>query len=170
MTTYCSLPLVALVLCCLTSVAAPAQMKSGKNSITVESFTIHQEVDFTAGPDRIYKALLDSKDFSAFSAQAGEFSANSARIDATEGGAFTLFDGYITGRTLELAANRRIVQAWHDKDWPEGVYSIIKFELNPKGPGTHLVFDHTGFPPRSHDHLAAGWKSHYWEPLAKYLK
>ena len=136
----------------------------------LKRITIHQEVDFEATPKRVYEALLDSKQFSEFSAQSGEFSATSAKIDPTEGGTFTLFDGYITGRTVELVQDQRIVQAWHDKEWPAGVYSIVKFELKPRGSGTHLVFDHTGFPVKSREHLAAGWKSHYWDPITKYLR
>jgi activator of HSP90 ATPase len=138
-------------------------MKSNSN-------TIHQEVDFKASPERIYNALLDSKQFSQFTAQSGGFSDTSAHIDPSEGGAFTLFDGYITGRNVELVQNKRIVQAWHDKEWPQGVYSLVKFVLKPKESGTHLVFDHTGFPEKARPHLAAGWKSHYWDPIKKYLR
>ena len=85
------------------------------------------------------------------------------------GGAFTLFGGYIVGRHIELVPNRRIVQAWHEESWPEGVYSIVRFELTEQGKGTKLVFDHTGFPAGAGEHLAAGWKLNYWEPIGKFL-
>jgi activator of HSP90 ATPase len=137
--------------------------------VTLKPVTIHQEVDFNVSPERIYNALLDTKQFCEFTAQSGMFSANSAKIDPSEGGAFSLFDGHITGRNVELAPNKRIVQAWRSGDWPEGVYSIARFELKAQGSGTHLVFDHTGFPVNMRDHLAAGWTEHYWEPLKKYL-
>jgi activator of HSP90 ATPase len=75
----------------------------------------------------------------------------------------------ITGRHIELVPNERLVQAWRDKAWAPGVYSIAKFQLNDEGSNTRLVFDHTGFPQGEADDLAAGWKSHYWEPLRKYL-
>jgi activator of HSP90 ATPase len=65
--------------------------------------------------------------------------------------------------------HERIVQAWREKDWPAGVYSIVRFELNQQGSETRLVFDHTGFPQGAAFHLAPGWWSHYWEPLQKYL-
>jgi activator of HSP90 ATPase len=138
--------------------------------VPLKSITIHQEVDLKASPDRLYKALLDSKQFSEFSAQSSEFSVKSAKIDKVAGGAFSLFDGHIIGRNVELIPNQRIVQAWRVVDWPAGVYSIVKFELNSQGSGTHLVFDHTGFPEKWRDHLAAGWQSHYWDLLTKYLR
>lgn len=60
---------------------------------------------------------------------------------------------------------RRIVQAWRVATWPEGVYSIARFELRPQQAGTRVIFDHTGFPPELRDHLAAGWEDHYWKAL-----
>ena len=136
----------------------------------LKSITIHQEVDFKASPERLYEILLDSNQFSEFSAQSSEFSAKSAQIDRAVGGAFSLFDGHIVGRNIELIPNQRIVQAWRVVDWPAGVYSIVKFELKSQGSGTHLVFDHTGFPEKWRDHLAAGWQSHYWDLLTRYLR
>lgn len=128
-----------------------------------KGITIHQEVDFTASPGRVYEVLLDSKGFTAFSGRP-------ATIDQKVGGAFSLFGGHIVGRNVELIPDQRIVQAWRVVDWPEGVYSIARFKLVAQGLGTHLVFDHTGFPENLRDHLASGWESNYWELLKKYLQ
>ena len=61
------------------------------------------------------------------------------------------------------------MQAWRVVDWDPGVYSIAKFKLIEQGAGTKLVFDHTGFPKGQAEHLAEGWKSHYWDSLEKFL-
>jgi activator of HSP90 ATPase len=95
-----------------------------------KSITIHQELDFTASPQQLYEALLDSKQFT-------EFSARPAEINREVGGAFSLFKGHIIGRNLELVPNERIVQAWRVVTWPQGAYSIVRFELKPQGSGTH---------------------------------
>jgi activator of HSP90 ATPase len=84
-------------------------------------------------------------------------------------GAFSLFGGYIVGRQIELVPNERIIQAWRVGRWDPGVYSIARFELVDQGSGTQLVFDHSGFPKGEAEHLAAGWKGNYWEPLGKFL-
>ena len=127
------------------------------------SITIHQEVDFKASPRQLYEALLDSKEFSAFSERPAE-------INREPGGAFSLFGGHIVGRNVELVPSRRIVQAWRVVTWPEGVYSIVTFELKVQGSGTRLVFDHIGFPDGLRDHLAAGWESNYWALLKKHFR
>jgi len=127
-----------------------------------KSITIHQEIDFNTSPQLLYEALLDANQFTAFSGRPAE-------INREVGGAFSLFGGHIIGRNVELLPNHRIVQAWRVVTWPEGVYSIAKFELKPHGSGTRLVFDHIGFPEGLHDHLAEGWESNYWMLLKKYF-
>jgi activator of HSP90 ATPase len=126
------------------------------------STSIHQEIDLKGSPQRVYEALLDSKQFSAFTGAPAE-------IHREAGGTFSCFGGVIVGRNVELVPSRRIVQAWRSGGWPDGFYSIVKFELTQQGSGTRLVMDHWGFPDGRREHLAAGWKEHYWEPLAKYL-
>jgi activator of HSP90 ATPase len=124
--------------------------------------SLHQEVDLNAAPQRIYEVLLDSKQFSACTGRPAE-------IDPKVGGAFTMFGGVIVGRNIELVPAQRIVQAWRPTHWAPGVYSLVKFELNPKGSTTTVVLDHTGFPEGDYDSLSDGWKSHYWDPLRKFL-
>lgn len=124
---------------------------------------IHQEVTFKASPERVYAALTEGKQFSAFTGGA------SAEISREAGGPFSCFGGMITGRNLELLPNKRLVQAWRAGNWGEGVYSVVRFELESKGGETRLVFDHSGFPEEQRAHLESGWQAMYWEPLRKYL-
>jgi activator of HSP90 ATPase len=132
--------------------------------------TIHQEIVFKATPQQLYETLLSSAKFSACTKKSFDmFSANSATIEPTAGGTFSVFDGHIIGRTIELVPNQRIVQAWRVADWPAGLYSIVRFELKQQGAGTLLVFDHIGFPEGLKQHFATGWQQHYWDALTKYL-
>src|SRR6516225_5213730 len=80
------------------------QTTSGEDG-SDKSIALHQEVDFKAAPARIYEALLDGKQFSAFSGAP-------ATINREPGGTFSLFGGHIIGRNIELASNQRIIQAW----------------------------------------------------------
>ena len=138
-------------------------MEEKPSSIANQSRTsIHYEIDFHPSPERLYQAILDQKQFAAFSGLP-------AAIDKVPGGAFSMFGGLIVGRNVELIPSQRIVQAWRVGNWDAGVYSIARFELVEQGSGTRIVFDHTGFPKGTGEHLASGWKSNYWEPLAKFL-
>lgn len=144
---------------------APAQRKteeppsSGAEGLLTY---LHQEVEFQATTQRIYEALLDARQFSAFTGMP-------AQISREAGGAFSTFGGLVAGRNVELIANQRIVQAWRPVSWEPGVYSLVKFELRQEGPRTTVVLDHTGFPEGNFRHLNSGWYQRYWDPLRKYL-
>jgi uncharacterized protein YndB with AHSA1/START domain len=139
---------------------------------TAES--IHQETLYKASRKRVFDALTETSQFDRIIhiGTGRDISALGNKptvISRDEGGSFTIFGGHIVGRQIELVPNERIVQAWRVVDWDPGIYSVAKFELVEQGAGSKIVFDHTGFPKGLGEHLAVGWKSHYWDPLEKYL-
>ena len=123
---------------------------------------IHQEVVIKADRKRVYEVLTDTEQFRKLS---GGLATDVSR---EAGGAFSLFGGVITGRHIELVPGERIVQAWRS-EWAPGEYSIARFVLKEQGSDTKIVFDHTGFPQGAAEHLATGWKAHYWDGLARYF-
>jgi activator of HSP90 ATPase len=124
---------------------------------------VHQEATFAASPEQVYRALMSS-------AEHARFTGAPAEISGEVGGTFSAYDGHVGGRTVELVPAKRIVQAWRAKDWPEGAWSIARFELTSEGAKTRLVFDQDGVPDKSFDSIDGGWKKMYWEKLAAYLK
>jgi activator of HSP90 ATPase len=156
------------------TLAARDSWASATNGLSHSAESIHQETVFKASPQRLYGALLDAKQFQQVELLSGamkgdDLNAKPARINPEPGGAFSIFGDYIIGWQLELVPDQRIVQAWRETSWDPGIYSVVRFQLDPQGSGTKLVFDHTGFPSGSGEHLAIGWKAHYWEPLEKFL-
>jgi activator of HSP90 ATPase len=149
------------------NIFSAAVPEADRNGISHTSESIHQEVRFQAPRRRVYEALTDEKKFG----QVTDFIMKGApaTISPEVGGSFSIFGGVIQGRNIELLPYERLVQAWREKDWPSGTYSIVRFQLDEQGSGTKLIFDHTGFPQGAASHLAPGWWSHYWEPLQKFL-
>ena len=123
---------------------------------------IHQEIRFQGSPEEIYAALTNGREF-------GQLTGAPAEIAAVDGGAFSFFGGQITGRNIELAPDKGVVQAWRVGAWPSGIYSIVRIALEKDGDGTKLTLDHSGFPEGAAEHLEAGWHKMYWEPLRSYL-
>jgi activator of HSP90 ATPase len=101
--------------------------------------------------------------------KAADLAAKPAEIGREPGSAFSLFGGYISGRQIELIPGKRVVQAWRTASWPEGIYSIARFELVDDGTGTNLIFDQAGFPAGEAEHLSSGWKANYWNAMSKFL-
>jgi len=137
---------------------------------------IHQEPTFTASPARVYEVLMSSQQFDKVIQTSGVMQSTfmqkmkkPTEINREEGGTFTLFGGHIFGRHIELVPDELIVQAWRVSNWDRGAYSIARFELATTKSGTKVIFDHTGFPNGDAEHLAEGWRAHYWEPMQRVL-
>jgi uncharacterized protein YndB with AHSA1/START domain len=124
---------------------------------------VHQEVTFSAPPSKVYRALVDS-------VQHAKFTSAPADIGAGPGDAWSAYGGKISGRNVELVDGARIVQTWRAGNWPEGVHSIVRFELTAAGGGTKVVLDHDALSEDQVPHIDGGWTKMYWEPLRKYLE
>ncbi len=143
-----------------------------KEEVLHSEEAIHQENVFKASRKRVYEVLTETKHFAQLVKLSGVSESGSSKATQMSnqvGGTFVIFDGHIIGRQLELVSNERIVQAWRVADWDPGCFSIARFNLVDEGASTKIVFDHTGFPRGLGEHLASGWKEHYWDTMQKYL-
>ena len=126
--------------------------------------TINQSISIKASAEQIYKALTSADQFS-------KVTAAPADISTDEGGAFLMFGGEINGRHIELLPGKRIIQAWRVTNmWPEGVYSVVRFDIDESGIATTITLTHTGYPEDAAEHLEPGWHKMYWEPLKAYME
>jgi activator of HSP90 ATPase len=124
---------------------------------------IRQTVTFKASPHEVYEALMDSKKHAAFTGSAAE-------ISREVGGEYIAYDGYITGKNIELVPDKKIVQSWRAVDWEEGYFSRVTFEFTSVPEGTRLDFVHTDVPDGTEDEFTQGWIDNYWEPMEKYFE
>jgi uncharacterized protein YndB with AHSA1/START domain len=131
--------------------------------IFTKTKTIKQKVTFKASPLDVYDALMDSKKHSIFTKR-------EAKISRKVGGKYSVYDGYATGKNIELIPGEKIVQTWHASDWEKNVISTVTFELHQTKNGTQLVFTHGGVPAEYSTSMAQGWKDFYWSPLKEMLE
>jgi uncharacterized protein YndB with AHSA1/START domain len=125
--------------------------------------TIEQTVFFEATPEYVYDALLDPKKHT-------EFTGSPAKTSAKKGATFTAWEGYITGKNVELVKGKKIVQQWKTTEFPEDYpFSILVLTLTPKKGGTELKMVHSKVPAEQVAEYTGGWKSAYWVPLGEYL-
>ena len=117
-----------------------------------------------SSPDKIYKALLSSKEHS-------EFTGSPAKISAREGAKFTAWDGYITGKNLTLVKGEKIEQAWRTTEFPDDYPdSLLKISLNKNGEGTELTMVQSKVPASQVGQYTTGWHESYWDPLKAYFQ
>src|SRR5262245_14426406 len=125
--------------------------------------SITQKAVITAPPDDVYRALVDPKIHAAFT---GAAATGAARV----GGAFTAWDGYITGVHRALVPGRKIVQDWSTTEWPAGAGpSTVEITFTRVKGGTQVRLAQTNVPAEQVDSYRQGWVDYYWKPLKAYF-
>ncbi len=133
-------------------------------SKTKETKTIRQSVVLPAKPAEVYDAFMTAKEHAAFTG-------SKATCDAKVGGKFTAYDGYISGKNLELEPGRRIVQEWQTTEWPAGAApSIVEFVFKDHKDGTECTMVHSEVPAEQAESYRQGWIEYYWKPLKEYFQ
>jgi uncharacterized protein YndB with AHSA1/START domain len=128
--------------------------------MSTESITLWEI--FPASPREIYEAWLSSAH--------GKMVGSTATVDPRVGGAFTAWDGYIRGTTLELEPYRRIVQAWRTTQFPPASPdSRFELMLEQVEGGTRLTIRHTEIPEGQGGIYEQGWIDHYFRPMKEYF-
>lgn len=117
-----------------------------------------------ASPDDVYDAYVDPKKHAAFT---GSTATGTQRVGAK----FTAWDGYISGKYLQLEKGKKIIQEWTTSEWPaEHPPSIVELTFRAKGKGTELTMVHSKVPSEQAESYAKGWTDYYWEPLKAYFR
>jgi uncharacterized protein YndB with AHSA1/START domain len=133
----------------------------------VTAMSIHRETRVAASCQQVFELLTSGCRFGAATGQPAE-------ITDREGDPFSLFGGRVVGRQIELVPGERVVQAWrfgsaHPSPWAPGLYSTVRFTLEPAGNGTRVVIDHTGIPGEWIEHISLGYPAFYEEPIARFF-
>ncbi|MCX7029445.1 MAG: SRPBCC domain-containing protein [Spirochaetes bacterium] len=128
--------------------------------MSTESITLWEI--FPASPREIYDAWLSSAH--------GKMVGSTATVDPRVGGAFTAWDNYIRGTTLELEPYRRIVQAWRTTQFSAASPdSRLELLLEQVEGGTRLTIRHTEIPEGQSAMYEQGWIDKYFRPMKEYF-
>ena len=116
-----------------------------------------------ASPETIYNAWLDSELHSAMTG-------GIAFCSKEKNNVFTAWDGYITGKNLDLVSNELIIQAWRTfefDDTDEDSFLQIKFTAVDEE--TEIKISHSNIPNGNADYKS-GWVEHYFNPMKTFFK
>jgi len=117
-----------------------------------------------ASPQEIYDAWLDSKRHAQMTG--GE----RARMSKKLGDKVSAWDGYITGKNLELDSGKRIVQSWRSTQFADAdADSTIAVTLEPIAKGTRISITHSNVPDGHTSYRDGGWQDFYFAPMKEYF-
>ena len=116
-----------------------------------------------ADPEKVFRAWLSSAGHTAMTG-------SPAKVTPRVGGKFTAWDGYITGKTLELKPYSRIVQAWRTSEFADDdPDSRIEVVIEPAKGGAKLTLRHSNIPKGQADSYESGWEESYFAPMREYF-
>lgn len=114
---------------------------------------------FSAPPDRIYAAWIDGDGHAAMTGAP-------AASDATEGGRFSAWEGYISGEYLTLQPGRRITMFWRTTAFADDDCDAhVDISLASDGDGTLLTLTQSDTPPEQVQDYLGGWERFYFAPM-----
>ncbi len=133
--------------------------------LTIKKKSIEQEIVINSTPHEIYEVFMDAKKHS-------KLTENKVKVSREVGGSFSIFEGALSGKNVELIQDKKIVQTWRGdgETWPKGYYSTITLILEPNDKGTLIKFTHVDLPEASYESVKEGWDTYYWEPLKEMLE
>ena len=111
---------------------AAKELRSDKTApLSRKAHTIKMTERFYCRPVDICEALLDQN-------RVMHFSRSPASV-RPEPGPFSMFDGNITGETVEYEPGVKIVQRWRFRNWAEGHHSVVTITFREPEPGNTFV-------------------------------
>lgn len=117
----------------------------------------------SASAEQVCRAWLDSAEHSAFTS-------SPAVITRDGEGEFTAWDGYISGRTLEVETPNRLLQFWRTTEFPaHSPDSRLEILIEDVDEGVRLTLIHTGIPSGQGEHYRQGWEDYYFQPMRDYF-
>ncbi|MBI4790271.1 MAG: SRPBCC domain-containing protein [Chloroflexi bacterium] len=82
---------------------------------------------------------------------------------------YSLWDGEIVGRVLEMEPPRWLVQTWQPSDWTRAD-SAVSFTLTAVGKGTRVDLVHVNVEEWDYDGTSEGWDIYYVGAIKKLLE
>jgi len=129
----------------------------------MKSDSIKMSAVIPAEPKDVYAAWMSSSGH-------GAMTGSGARVTARVGGAFSAWDGYISGKTLELEQDSRIVQSWRTTDFdPDDPDSTLEVLLQKAKGGTKVTLVHTNIPAGHGEEYRKGWIDFYFRPMKEHF-
>lgn len=116
-----------------------------------------------ASPDKLFDMYLDATEHAAFTGLP-------VTIEPHAGGAFSAFDGMLSGKILHIEPKSLIVQTWRSANWPfTAMDSVLTLSFWPADDGARIELVQVNVAEEDFAGVSHGWEKYYWRPWRSYL-
>ena len=116
-----------------------------------------------AEPEDIYTALTNPFTIELWSGE-------TAIMTKEVGAEFSLWDGDIIGKNIELKENEKLVQEWYFDEDEEREASIVTIKIWKKNSSCSVELMHTNIPDEAYDNIVEGWNEAYLGAIKNLLE
>lgn len=117
---------------------------------------------FPVPPLTLYSAWLNSEEHT-------KMTGGEAQCSNKEGGGFTAWDGYISGKNVRLVPDKEIHQRWRTAEFDESDEdSVLQISFRETAAGCEVTLNHSHIPEGQPDY-ERGWTVHYFDPMTNYF-
>jgi len=114
-----------------------------------------------ATPEYVFKALTNPLTIELWTG-------SPAIMDDQPGTEFSLWDGDISGKNIEVEPGKMLKQEWYFGEQEEP--SIVTIKLHPDGKGTSVELLHINIPDEDFESILEGWDKYYFAPLKELVE
>ena len=114
-----------------------------------------------AEPEEVYMALTNPFTIELWTGYP-------AIMDENIGTEFSLWEGDITGKNIEIEKNKKIIQQWYFDGQLEESIVTIKIFTNKKGTQVELI--HKNIPDEVFDNIKEGWNDFYFGAIKAFFE
>jgi len=91
-----------------------------------------------------------------------------AIMDSNVDTEFSLWEGDITGKNLEIINNAKVVQEWYFGEQEEKSIVTVKIFENKKG--SQVELNHTNIPDEDYENIVEGWNEYYFGAIKSFFE
>jgi activator of HSP90 ATPase len=89
------------------------------------------------------------------------WSGEKAIMTTKVGEEFSLWDGDITGKNIEIIENEKLVQQWYFGEDDDTEPSIVTIKIWPKNSSCSVELLHSNIPDEAYENIVEGWNDAY---------
>ncbi|TFH46681.1 MAG: ATPase [Bacteroidia bacterium] len=112
-----------------------------------------------AEPSDIYAALTNPYTIELWSGYP-------AQMIAEPGEEFSMWEGDITGKIIQLVPDKKVVQEWYFGETSEE--SIVTINISPMGGASVVVVEHINIPDDDFENIVEGWVEYYMGAIRRF--
>ncbi|KAI8982033.1 activator of Hsp90 ATPase [Mycotypha africana] len=141
-----------------TATASNTTSSSSTTAKVINTTSLNDQEEFQTSARELYLTLTTPE-------RAAVWTRGHVILKPEVGAHYEFFNGNVTGEFLEIEPEKKIVQTWRLRSWPQGHYSTVTMEFHQGSESVMLKLSQTGIPVGEQELTLKNWQGYYWRSI-----